>query len=222
LKLRAIGLTLAVLPYALSVGTLYALTPRDVLYKVIAYSSLSGWWGFTSFEYVLPGALSTDISNLYSRIGSITLLLAEIALGVYYARRSLTRSIDFTTAMLAGLLLFYVLTPGYGTQYLLWVVPFIIIAADTDRWAYGYLALISIELLIEYLFRPYLCGIGEWVLQPHALRSECFNTWYGKPLDMAVTNILRWPIWIASGAYVLAIIRRWRRAAPANTALALE
>jgi hypothetical protein len=223
LKLRAIGLTIAVLPYVLSVGTLYALTPRDVLFKVIVYSSQTGWWGFTSFKSVFPGALSADISDLYGGVGSVVLLLAESALGVYYARRSLVKSVDFATVILAGLLLFYVLTPGYGTQYLMWVVPFIVIAAEVDRWAYAYLALISIELLIEYLFRPYLCGIGGWVRQSPSLRSECFNTWYGKPLDMTVTNILRWPIWIASGVYLLALFRRWRRAVPAKmTWLALE
>jgi Gpi18-like mannosyltransferase len=216
-KLKAIGLALALFPYVLSVGTLYALTPKDVLYKVLVYASLPGWWGLTSFASVIPGSLSTAMSDLYNRAGSVVLLLAECVLGVYYARRSVVKPIDFTTATLAGLLVFYVLTPGYGTQYLLWVVPFVIIAADTDRWGYVYLALISVELLIEYLFLPYACGLGEWILQPHGLRSECFHTWYGAAQDIAFTNILRWPIWIASGVYLLAILKRWRRSALAET-----
>jgi Gpi18-like mannosyltransferase len=211
LRSKVAFLITALLPYLLSVATLYVLTPNDILHKVVLYRSVTGWWGFTSFYSVVPSAVTGLILDLSSRFGIFVLLAAMVGLAYQYHRLRRDRHVAFLEALIGGILLFYVLTPGLGTQYLAWIVPFAVIYADTSRFARYFLVLVSLELAIEYVFRPYICSLLEWIAPVPSLRSECFRAVYGTPIDKAITNVLRWPVWLSCGFFLARILRGWRR-----------
>ncbi len=215
LRQIAVCVAIALCPYIFSMSALYLTAPSVLFHRVLFYSGLSGWWGFTSFAAVWPGSMLAALSTAYGRVGNYLLIIGEVALAVHYYRRSSVNPIPFAIALLAGLLLFYTFTAGYGIQYWLWIVPFALIDAAASWYARFYLVLLSTVLLIIYLFRPYSdCGIGEWVIPRPDLRSACFNSGYGKQIDITVTNIVSWPLWIATGVYLLNVLRRWRQAVP--------
>jgi Gpi18-like mannosyltransferase len=214
LKQILVCVAIALFPYIFSMSALYLTAPSVMFRRVLFYSGQTGWWGVTSFAAVWAGSTLAALSAAYSRIGNYVLIIGEVALAVYYSRRSAVKSIPFVTALLAGLVFFYTFTAGYGIQYWIWIVPFVLIDAATNRYARFYFVLLSSTLLIIYLFRPYSCGIGEWVLQRPDLRSACFSSLYGKQIDITVTNILSWPLWIASGLYLINVLRRWRQTEP--------
>jgi hypothetical protein len=212
-KPKAAFLVTSLLPFLVSVATLYALTPADVYYKVGQYKGLPGWWGFTSFFNVVQHPATKFISDLYARIGNYVLLLALAGMYIAYYRLRHSRSQGLLEALVGGILLIYVLTPGYGTQYLAWIVPFVIMYSCESKTARYFLVLASLELLIEYVFRPYTGVLGEWVLKSRDLRSEAFHAAYGSPTDVTVTNLLRWPLWICCGLFLATILRGWQRSA---------
>ncbi len=211
LKQSIVCIAIALFPYIFSMSALYLTAPSVMFHRVLFYSGLSGWWGVSSFASVWPGSTLAAVSAAYGRVANYLLIIGEVILAVYYYRRSSINAIPFVTALLAGLVFFYTFTVGYGIQYWLWIVPFALNDAATSRYARFYLVLLSTILLMIYLFRPYSgCGIGEWVIPRPELRSACFNSLYGKQIDVTVTNILSWPLWIATGIYLVNVLRRWR------------
>jgi Gpi18-like mannosyltransferase len=217
-KARMAFLAISLLPCLVSVATLYALTPTDIYFKVVRYAGISGWWGFTSFYNVVQHPATKFMFDLYSSTGSYLLGLALGSLSLYYYKQHKARGLSLLEAVVSGILLIYILAPGYGTQYLIWIVPFVIIYSYRNRLARYFLVLASLELMIEYVFRPYNGTLGEWVRKSQDLRSEHFYASYAAPRDMVVTNLLRWPLWIYCGLFLATIFKRWRRS-PAEMVL---
>jgi Gpi18-like mannosyltransferase len=203
LKAKAAFLAVCLLPFLVSVGTLYVLTPADVFHKVARYAGIPGWWGFTSFYSVVQHPATRLISDIYSSFGSYLLLLALAGMSIYYYKLRHSRSLSPLEAMVGGILLIYVMASGYGTQYMIWIVPFVTIYSYRNKFARYFLILASMELVTEYVFRPYNGILGEWVLKSHNLRSESFHAAYGSPTDVIVTNVLRWPLWIYCGLFLM-------------------
>lgn len=220
-KAKAAFIVVSLLPFLISVSTLYALTPTDVYHKLVRYAGNTGWWGFTSFYSVVQHPATKFILDFYSSIGSYLLLLALGGMSFYYYKLHQSRVLSLLEALVGGVLLIYVMAPGYGTQYMTWIVPFAIIYSCRNKLARYFLVLVSLELMMEYTFRPYSGILGEWVLKSQNLRSEQFYASYASPTDMAVTNLLRWPLWIYCGLFLTTIFRRWRRSTT-GVALPLE
>jgi hypothetical protein len=208
-KAKAVFLTVSLLPFLISVGILVALTPADIYYKLIRYTGLSGWWGSTSFYSVFRYPAAKFIVDLYASVGNYLLLLALGSMSLYYYKLQQSRSPSLLEALIGGILLVYVMMTGYGTQYMSWIAPLVIILSSTNKYARYFLVLASLELIIEYAFRPYSGALGEWVLKNPNLRSESFYASYASPRDIAITNLLRWPLWTYCGFFLLTIFRRW-------------
>jgi hypothetical protein len=138
------------------------------------------------------------------------LLLAVGAFSLYYLWRNQRLNIDLLEAVVAALLLIFFLLPGYGTQYMVWLLPFVMIYSYQNRLAWLFLILITLEIVLEYVFRPYNGLLGEWTLKRHQLRSQRFFAAYASPDDITITNLLRLPIWLFCGFFFLSILKRWR------------
>jgi hypothetical protein len=95
--------------------------PALVARKVLGYSSLYGQWGISRILVSFPGL--APISHAFESWGRIFLVLSLVALSVWMnrgpARPPLFRQLGVLTFA------FLTFTPGFGPQYLAWLVPWI-------------------------------------------------------------------------------------------------
>lgn len=81
--------------------------PRLIISCVLGYRSNSGLWGLSQWPS-------------YVRIG-VPVTFSVIAIAVVYLRK---RNASLTYMVGSSIILFLVLTPGFGVQYLAWILPF--------------------------------------------------------------------------------------------------
>jgi hypothetical protein len=116
----------------------------------LATRPLVGEWGWTVI--VTGGDLVDD--RFLARIGSIV-LLAGVAAAYYWWRRA--DPVDVTTAVL---LVFLLLTYRFGSQYLMWAVPFLV--ARPTRGTWPMLVLTSVWAAAGYLSLSRLDELSWW------------------------------------------------------------
>ena len=151
--LAAAGLWfIASLPYLLQ-------GPLLVARSVFGYSSLYGHWGWTYFlARFFPETLAYahephDVIGphaVYATIGECVLVALAIALSIWMNRRG--RKVPLLIQCGSLIALFLTLTPGFGSQYLVWLVSWI---AALPVWivvAYQFSA-------SAYLFFGYTCWL---------------------------------------------------------------
>jgi hypothetical protein len=100
-----------------------AQAPLPVLLTVFGYNSISGHWGLSRLlnVYVLSTGTLPWLVPLYQRIGKALMLSVLLAASVWMNRRSKKPRLFLQWGFLA--FLFLLLTPGFGVQYLAWLVP---------------------------------------------------------------------------------------------------
>lgn len=97
--------------------------PRLILSRMGGYKSVFDWWGIGRLCVTLghDGALRVVCSE-YSTYGKYLVLLAIIAAAFWTVRQKSSLSLLFQAGLAA--FLFFAITPGFGVQYLAWLVPF--------------------------------------------------------------------------------------------------
>jgi 4-amino-4-deoxy-L-arabinose transferase-like glycosyltransferase len=149
----AIGLWLtASLPYVLQDPLLVART-------VFGYESIYGHWGWTYFlARLLPDTLAYahpphDVIGphaVYATVGKCVLLALIVASSFWMNRRGRKVPLFIQCGLLIAL--FLTLTPGFGSQYLVWLMPWIAVLAVWTMLAYQLAA-------ASYLFFGYTCWL---------------------------------------------------------------
>jgi hypothetical protein len=204
----AFGLTLVLGPAALGLGVLYALTPEAIVRNVLAYRSLSGFYGITGLLH-RAGLLGAEqmVARLAGPIFAVVLASLSIAL---WKRPALSpRAI----VLGAALLLFAVpiLGPGYAPQYLGWVLPLLVVlAALPQRRLRLALAVFAVVAVPTYLL--------EYGLLPsHGMAA--LHLWPGPVLEHAsavlgersAQTLLRLPLFLASLLLLATMASTWKR-----------
>jgi hypothetical protein len=112
------------------------------------------------------------------------------------------------------LLTFYVFTPGFGLQYLVWIVPVALLA--DQRRAIVYSVLGGLLAGYEILVRPYTGSVGDMVrILPHPGYADA----YGGPIDQFRTVVIRLLLWAFLWYWwVATVVRVWRVTAQARRA----
>jgi hypothetical protein len=112
------GLTVAVasMPYLLQ-------DPALIERRVVGYSSIPGHWGVTSMLLAGPHALN----DAYQRFAPAAIGLGLAILCFAYSRRASPPSLFLQCGVSA--FAFMVFTPGFGIQYLAWLVPWVVVVA---------------------------------------------------------------------------------------------
>lgn len=108
---------------------------------------VTGDWGWSAFA----SAGHQIVSASYSRVGTPLLVLGLLAAAWWWRRSD---PIDLTLALL---LVFLILTYRFGTQYLLWPVPYLI--ARSPRGTWPAITVASLWAAAGYL---YLTRLGEF------------------------------------------------------------
>jgi Glycosyltransferase family 87 len=167
-----------------------------ILQNIFGYSGSGAQWGFCGVGY-LVAYLSQAASKtgwawmfLYSHYGRNVALLAIIALWIYYWRRPKPLVVMIGVALLA--MNFF--GPGFGVQYLVWPLPFLMFALPR-RLAYALNAALSI-----FTFSVYTIWARE------------FPWWFA---DAAAPNpyrplvaMLALPLWVLYGVAIVVALRR--------------
>lgn len=185
---RLVLLSLAIGIPAVTLMPLVLFAYEGFLFHVVRYRSWPGWWGLTALGTVIRRPAAQAFSAAAAEHGA-PVLLGGIALSWLLALRLSARD-----AAIATVLTFLVLTPGFGPQYLLWLVPLSLIAHGRWRTIWNVVAMAS--------------TVGERLLVPWLVP--------GYPEMPAVTalvtnfavNAVRLPLWLVSIGWLLTLVRR--------------
>ncbi len=143
-RARAICATAAVPALALLTSPLTVATPiarlPDVARGVISVRPVVGTWGWTAL--VTGGKL--ELQPTLGRVGTV-LLVAGLLVAGYLWRRA-----DPVVLTSALLLVFLLVSPRFGAQYLLWPIPFLL--ARPTRYTQHAIAAASVWAGFGYLF----------------------------------------------------------------------
>jgi hypothetical protein len=163
-----------------------------VITDALGYRGSAGWWGLTSIAFLAHAPIpSTAI--FYATMTAAALFL-------------FVRPLPPARGALILLLTFAATTPGFGPQYLVWLVP-IALLADPRR-AVVYSAVAGAVLAWEILMRPYTGHPGDMFrILPHT----GFARAYGGTADHVRTALDRLVVWGFVCYWWLAAIARARR-----------
>lgn len=152
--LVALGIpVIAVLTYLF----VFSADPAPMLQRALTHRGVAGYWG--------PGAVLSPTAALYPALqpamdALITvrngLLLVVILLSLWWTRRQ-----SVLDAILTTLLGVFVVTVGFGIQWLVWLVPFALLAGE-DRRLRAY-SLAAAFMLAVHLFGLHMVPwLSEW------------------------------------------------------------
>lgn len=106
--------------------------PPAVWHKVFSYSSIYGVWGLTRIVVLIIGPPSFvhppyDVIGIHLAIATLLKYLVLVVLTVTSLKLN-SRSPKPALILQVGMMMsiFLLLTPGFGLQYLLWLVPFVL------------------------------------------------------------------------------------------------
>jgi hypothetical protein len=150
--------TLGSVPYVLQ-------DPVYIARRILGYRSIYGHWGLGRLLSELP-SWSTAANWAYFRFGPYLLLGAIVTVSVVMNRLRAKPPLFLQCGLVA--FLFLALAPGFGVQYLAWLVPWVVALGLGATLAY-YLAS-GVFLFVVYTFWsrgfPWhfadAIGVGEW------------------------------------------------------------
>lgn len=171
---RTAMIAAAIFAFALLLS--WPLIGTNAIFSIARYRGLRGFWGIPSIEF-LTGMALPDRWIFY-------VAMIAVALFVMWQR------VPIFDGVLLLLLTFYVTTPGFGLQYLLWVVP-IGLVADRRRCII-YSTLAAVIIFGELLLRPYT---GHYFDSLRFLPHADFARNYGGVVDQKYTSLGRLVLW---------------------------
>jgi len=166
--------------------------PGPILSTVFGYSSIYGKWGWT-FLAVMVSPNPTYLHGIFDVQGShamfamvlkIVTMLSIVGISVWLNRRKSKPNIFIQVGLITAILLF--MTPGFGPQYLIWLVPFV--------------AALSLRTIFWYYLTSSLVVIGEYT-------CDAFDTC----LPLVVRPLIGFVCWLSLVAIILAYRRELQR-----------
>ena len=176
MRRRAEVAAIAVVIFAAALLMPVPFTGWHVLTDAMHYHGTPEWWGLGSLSFLFHVPIAANIIFAAAMTAAALLLFA-------------TRPAPAIGALLI-LLTFLATTPGFGVQYLVWIVPIAMLADQRRGVAYSLIA--GAVLAWEIAMRPYTGHHGDVLrLLPHA----DFKRSYGHGADHLYTAIDRLAVW---------------------------
>jgi len=188
--LAAAGAVVAVgsLPYLLQ-------DPVTIAARIFGYGSQYGRWGVPRVLGLLPPQFAW-LDAFYARAGRYLVLASVVAASWAMNRRATKPPLALQCGLILFLFLF--LTPGFGVQYLAWLVPW---PLEIGLWAAVlYYTTSGLFLLLVYTFAYHL-RVGGF---PWGLADAAGSFWRGQLIAAELA------CWIAVGIITLAYCQRLR------------
>lgn len=155
LKALLFGVVLVFGPILLGLATIASLAPQDVLRKVIFYRSIPGYFGISGFlAYFGFDALIRIYSTVLFPIGMLIWVFSIGRRMVLKDKMGAGEIFQWTLMILTAVI---ALGPGYGPQYLQWLIPIGVLVyassgAATRKACFGVLIVASLTSVFEYAF----------------------------------------------------------------------
>ena len=167
----------------------FLLDPDALIRNVLHYRGRSGIWGIGA----LASPLGQDLGvGWFREVWTILVLVAVVASGRLLAKRGHS-AVAWSIA--AAFLVFLTVTPGFGVQYLVWPVLFLIVAAP--GFAAVYSAVAGVFLFAVYAF----WSGGGWSL-------GYANSWIADPMWSPGIEATKQLLWILIAVLAFLIHRR--------------
>jgi len=151
--------------------------PEVIAHNVFGYRSAKGIWGFTRLARI-PELLMHHVGyvSFSAEIGVFVPLLVIPGLMLFLSRRP----VSLLTRCAISIFLFLWLAPGFGVQYLAWLVPFALVFGEA--WALAVYTTSGLFLFLVYTYWsqgfPWSYAepekMGVW---PHSLVPFELTTW---------------------------------------------
>ena len=168
----AIGIpVLSILAYLF----IFSAEPTPMLRRALTHRGVAGYWG--------PGAILNPAAVVWPGLQPIVdfavvirnwLLLVAILISLRWTRRQ-----PALEAFLTLLLSMFVVTVGFGIQWLVWPIPFALLA-DEDRWLKPY-SLAAAFMLVIHLYGLHMYPwLSEWIPAPAhewVIRMSALPAW---------------------------------------------
>jgi len=155
--------------------------------NIFGYSGSGYEWGFCGIGLLMRNRF---FAELYSHNGRFVLIAALVLLFIFYWKRPA----PLTAMMGVALLTMNFFAPGFGVQYLVWPLPFLLFALPR-RLAYALNTAVSL-----FLFATYTIWSGE------------FPWWFANAASPEVNHrliaLLAFPLWILYGIAIVTALRR--------------
>jgi Gpi18-like mannosyltransferase len=137
---------------------IFSADPQPMLRRALTHRGVAGYWGPGAF-LVLAAIQLPDLQSVVDSLIGLknALLLLAVGFALWQTRRQ--PALD---ALLTLLLCLFVVTVGFGIQWLVWLVPFGILVM-ADRWIKWY-SLAATFMLAVHLYGLHLYPwLGEWL-----------------------------------------------------------
>ena len=155
--------------------------------NIFGYSGSGYEWGFCGIGFLMR---NRPFAELYSHNGRFIVIAALAALFLFYGKRPA----PLVSMIGVALLTMNFFAPGFGVQYLVWPLPFLLFALPR-RLAYALNAALSL-----FLFAVYTIWSGG------------FPWWFANAaspdINRRLVALLALPLWILYGVAIVAALRR--------------
>ncbi len=117
---------------------MFGISVDKIIVPIKNYRGIYGWWGISAITYLLKPDLSLNIVRLIKSVPLLIIFLYSFAFPVK----------KIVPAVFRQMLVFFILTPTFGAQWLTWIVPFfLIIRPKYYQW---FLASATVFLAITF------------------------------------------------------------------------
>jgi hypothetical protein len=158
-RARYVALALGIpILFTLAYILLFSPDVRFMLGRALTHRGVAGYWGPGAILNPLAAArpgLQPAVDTLFALRNG--LLAAAALFTLWWTRRQ--SALDALLTLLLGL---FVVTVGFGIQWLVWLVPFALLAGE-DRWLKAY-SLAGAFMMVVHLFGLHMIPLlGEWL-----------------------------------------------------------
>lgn len=154
---------------------LFDASPVPMLRRALTHRGVAGYWG--------PGAVLDPLTAIYTAgrplFDTLVALRNVLLAGAALLALWLTRRDSALDAILTVILTVFVVTVGFGIQWLVWPVPFALLARE-EGWSKAYSVAGAFMLLVHLYGLHMVPWLGEW-LSPEAanwlIRLSALPVW---------------------------------------------
>ncbi len=183
----AIGYVTVVLGVPLLLTALYLVAfggdPRPLFGRALTHTGVPGYWGITGLLALAKESVRGADGLYAGYVGMRRIILLATGLGALWATRRQSGLDALTTLILCVL----AVTAGMGLQWLLWVVPFALLAGDVRGLNYY-----SLASCIYLTLQLYGLHFNAWVFQA-----------FDPPIAHALIIVSALPAWAAVVAWAM-------------------
>ncbi|MGB3716097.1 MAG: glycosyltransferase 87 family protein [Candidatus Promineifilaceae bacterium] len=190
---RIIYTTLSVLiPVTFTIGyiVIFDADSRTMLNRALTHTGVPGYWGLSAMLAVAGDTWDT-LQDAYDGLTAIRRWLI-LAAGLYALWR--TKKQSSLEALVTVILCVFAVTVGMGLQWLLWVVPFAILANDI-RWLKRY-CLVGTLFLVFQLFGYHMVPWASHLFSPVTVNT--------------LLRLVSIPIWLVMAWWAIDRLKRAR------------